>query len=230
MLEEILVSPQVFEKFPNYSVALLHVDGVHGGPSNEHSERLLHDAENATRELLSATSLDELPEVVRWRAAFETFGVKPRVARSSFEALMRRIDKGLPRIDLLTDIYNAVSVLHRIPIGGENLNAYSGPARLVLASGDETFDTRENGETVLQHPEPGEVIWRDDIGVTCRRWNWRQCVRTRLDENATSLLFIIDGLGDQSTDVAMGAADRLTAELMMGWPEAKITTRTLSAY
>ena len=113
-----------------------------------------------------------------WRAAFEKFGVKPRVARSSFEALMRRVDRGLPRIDLLTDIYNAVSVFHRIPIGGENLSAYSGPARLVLVSGDETFDTRENGETVLQHPEAGEVIWRDDVGVTCRRWNCASaCVR-----------------------------------------------------
>jgi DNA/RNA-binding domain of Phe-tRNA-synthetase-like protein len=32
----------------------------------------------------------------------------------------------------------------------------------------------------MEHPEPGEVIWRDDDGVTCRCWNWRQCVRTRI--------------------------------------------------
>lgn len=228
MLEDVFVSSQVFEKYPDYSVALLHVDGVQGGPSNEHSERLLQDAEKATRELLRTTSLDELPEVVRWRAAFESFGVKPRVARSSFEALMRRVDKGLPRIDLLTDIYNAVSVLHRIPVGGENLRAYSGPARLVLASGNETFDTRENGETVFQHPEVDEVIWRDDIGVTCRRWNWRQCVRTRLDENATSLLFIIDGLGPDSVEIATDAATRLSIELMTCWPDAQVITKTLT--
>lgn len=142
---------------------------------------------------------------------------------------MRRVDKGLPRIDLLTDIYNAASVLHHIPIGGENLSAYSGPARLVLVSGDETFDTRENGETVLQHPEAGEVIWRDDIGVTCRRWNWRQCMRTRLDKNSTSLLFIIDGLGEDSENISRSAADHLRTELLRCWPNTTIPMRSLFA-
>ena len=120
-------------------------------------------------------------------------------------------------------------MLHRIPIGGENLNAYFGVARLTIATGDETFDARDNGEIVLQHPEPGEVIWRDDIGATCRRWNWRQCVRTRLDENSTSLLFIVDGLGDDSVDISRNAADHLRAELLTCWPDAMISTRTLTA-
>ena len=229
MLEHVAVAPDLFEKFPDYAVALLHVTGVHGGASNEHSEALLQRAEAHTRDLLATTPLDELPEVQRWRAAFESFGVKPRVARSSFEALMRRADKGLPRIDLLTDIYNAVSVLHRIPIGGENLDAYSGAAHLMFATGSETFDTRDNGEIVVQHPEPGEVVWCDDIGVTCRRWNWRQCVRTRLDEKTTSILFILDGLGPHCVEVAEKAAAQLTTELHICWPNVEIHSRTISA-
>ncbi|CAB4567562.1 MAG: hypothetical protein F2545_06495 [Actinobacteria bacterium] len=229
MLDHIVVPSEIFEKFPEYSVALLEVRGVQGGPSNDYSEKLLLHAEQVTQELLTTTSLDEVPEVKTWRAAFESFGVKPRVARSSCEALMRRADKGLPRIDLLTDIYNAISVIHRIPIGGENLDAYVGPARLVLATGTETFDTRENGDTVMQHPEPGEVVWRDDMGVTCRRWNWRQCVRTRLDEHTTSILFILDGLGHDSVEAASSAADQLSAEVRSCWPEAEISARTISA-
>ena len=34
----------------------------------------------------------------------------------------------------LTDCYNAVSVLHQIPIGGEDLTRYAGPPRLVRAA------------------------------------------------------------------------------------------------
>lgn len=230
MIDEIFIAPELLEKFPDYSVALLEVTGVQGGPSNDYSEKLLQHAEMVTKELLANTSLDEVLEVKRWRAAFEAFGVKPRVARSSCEALMRRADKGLPRIDLLTDIYNAVSVIHRIPIGGENLDAYVGPARLALATGTETFDTRENGDTVMQHPEVGEVVWRDDIGVTCRRWNWRQCVRTRLDEHTTSILFILDGLGPNSVAAASSAADQLSAELLACWSDAQISSRTISAH
>lgn len=228
MIADIHIAPTVFEKFPDYAAVVLAVEGVQGGASNDYSEQLLQHAEATTRDLLATTPLDELPEVQTWRAAFESFGVKPRVARSSFEALMRRAEKGLPRIDLLTDIYNAVSVLHRIPIGGENIDAYVGSARLTLADGTETFDTRENGETVVQHPEPGEVVWRDDVGVTCRRWNWRQCVRTRLDENTTSILFILDGLGPNSVEIAESAAAQLSEELQICWPGVEIASRTIT--
>jgi DNA/RNA-binding domain of Phe-tRNA-synthetase-like protein len=38
----------------------------------------------------------------------------------------------------------------------------------------------------------GEVVWADEVGVTCRRWNWRQGRRTRLTESTTSAWFIID--------------------------------------
>lgn len=229
MLADVFVAPEVFGRFPDYAVHLMMVQGVQGGPSNDHSDALLREAEEHTLALTGTTALDELEEVITWRAAFQSFGVKPRVARSSFEALMRRADKGLPRIDLLTDIYNAVSVMHRIPIGGENLDAYVGNARLTLATGDEIFDTFDNGEPVVQHPDPGEVIWRDDVGATCRRWNWRQCVRTRLAPDTCSVLFIIDGLGPEAAAKAESAGISLAGELSRLWPEVSVASRTVSA-
>ena len=85
----------------------------------------------------------------------------------------------------LTDLYNAVSVLHQIPLGGEDLTRYAGPPRLIRATGAEPFDTVADGATVVEHPEPGEVVWCDDAGVTCRRWNWRQARRTQLRDDTT---------------------------------------------
>ena len=41
----------------------------------------------------------------------------------------------------LVDLYNAVSVRHVLPVGGEDLAGFMGPIRLIRASGDETFDT-----------------------------------------------------------------------------------------
>ena len=69
----------------------------------------------------------------------------------------------------------------------------------------------------------------DDIGVTCRRWNWRQCVRTRLDENTTSILFILDGLGPNSAVVAESAAAQLSSELQTCWSCVQIASRTITA-
>jgi hypothetical protein len=54
-------------------------------------------------------------------------------------------------------------------------------------------------------PTPGEVVWCDDAGVTCRRWNWRQARRTQLTDGTTAALFILDAL-DPLTDKALAAA------------------------
>jgi len=116
----------------------------------------------------------------------------------------------LPRVNRLTDIYNAISVTHLIPIGGEDLTRYTGAPRLMRATGSEPFDTMASGEDVIEHPEPGEVVWCDDAGVTCRRWNWRQARRTALREDTTSALFILDALDPMSD----GELDRAGQELI----------------
>jgi DNA/RNA-binding domain of Phe-tRNA-synthetase-like protein len=61
------------------------------------------------------------PHVAAWREAYQAFGAKPNRTRNSLEALLRRAATDLPRVNRLTDIYNAISVLHQIPIGGEDL-------------------------------------------------------------------------------------------------------------
>ncbi len=148
-----------------------------------------------------------------WREAYRAFGAKPQRTRNSLEALLRRAAAGLPRVDRLTDLYNAVSVLHEVPVGGEDLDRYVGSARLMRATGEEPFETTADGEPAIEHPESGEVIWTDDAGVTCRRWNWRQCTRTRLTPATARALFILDALGPDAAVVAGAAADDLERRL-----------------
>jgi DNA/RNA-binding domain of Phe-tRNA-synthetase-like protein len=212
---------------PDYRALLAVVTGVRGGPSDDASDAALRRAEESARQRLAGSPPESLPEIAAWREAFLGFGVKPRQARSSVEALVRRVDSGLPRIDRLTDLYNAVSVEHLVPVGGENLDRYAGPPRLVRAVGDETFDTVVDGEPTTVTVDPGEVVWRDDLGVTCRRWNWRQCVRTRLDESTTSILFILDGLGALDGTRLEEAGAALVDALIDGTPGATYSMRIL---
>src|ERR671913_191150 len=86
------------------------------------------------------------PHAQAWAEAFRAFGAKPQRTRPSLTALLRR--DGLPRIDRLTDAYNAISVRHAVPVGGEDLDAYRGPIRLTRAAGDEPFETVAAGEPV----------------------------------------------------------------------------------
>jgi DNA/RNA-binding domain of Phe-tRNA-synthetase-like protein len=170
-----------------------------------------------------------LPHVAAWREAYRAFGAKPKRTRNSLEALLRRAESGLPRVNRLTDYYNAVSVLHQIPLGGEDLTRYAGPPRLVRATGDEPFGTVADGLAVTEHPDPGEVVWCDEAGVTCRRWNWRQARRTQLRDDTTAALFILDALDPVTGQELHAAADDLVARLTGLGPGVRAARRLIAA-
>ncbi|WP_458315996.1 B3/B4 domain-containing protein [Mycolicibacterium brisbanense] len=207
------IDDAVFALRPDYRAVLLAVDGLVPGPSDQAGEALLREAESFAAQSISGGPVDQLPHIADWREAYRAFGAKPQRTRNSVEALTRRAGSGLPRVNRLTDIYNAISVLHQVPVGGEDLSRYQGSPQLIRATGAESFDTVADGLELVENPEPGEVVWCDDAGVTCRRWNWRQARRTQLRESTTSALFILDALGAMTDAQLHAAADDLAARL-----------------
>jgi DNA/RNA-binding domain of Phe-tRNA-synthetase-like protein len=233
MLQEFLaaacVDAAVFALRPDYRALLLAVDGLVPGPGDQDSDALLQAAEVAAREALGGGPAEQLPHVAAWREAYRAFGAKPKRTRHSLEALLRRAPSGLPRVNRLTDCYNAVSVLHQIPVGGEDLTRYTGAPRLIRATGDEPFDTVADGIAVTEHPEAGEVVWCDDAGVTCRRWNWRQARRTQLREDTSTALFILDALDPVTGEALHAAADDLLARLARLGTDVRAVRRLIAA-
>lgn len=239
------VDPSVLALRPDYRAMLLVVDGLepgraagegsaHGdesavGEGSAAIDALVARAEEHARTLLAGSPVEELPHIAAWRDAYRAFGAKPQRTRNSLEALTRRAEAGLPRVNALTDVYNAISVLHQVPLGGEDLVAYAGPARLTRATGDEPFDTVANGEAATEHPDPGEVVWTDDAGVTCRRWNWRQGRRTALTDTTRTAFFIMDALEPMGDTALDSAADALTDALAAIGDGATVARRRVGA-
>jgi DNA/RNA-binding domain of Phe-tRNA-synthetase-like protein len=56
-------------------------------------------------------------------------------------------------------------------------------------------------------------VWIDDAGVTCRRWNWRQCARTRLTEQSTEAFFVLERLEPLPLPTLKQAAETLVQGL-----------------
>jgi DNA/RNA-binding domain of Phe-tRNA-synthetase-like protein len=234
ILSSATVSSSIFTLRPDYQAHLVAATNLPGGPSNERTEQLLQEAEAHAKALLKDTSATSLPHIAAWREAYKSFNAKPNKTRNSLEALTRRLASSpsdssssaaaaLPRINALTDLYNAVSVRYQIPLGGEDLDKYVGAPRLVRALGSEVFETRAGGEVVKAAVPQGEVVWCDDVGVTCRVWNWRQGPRTALSEETTSALFILDvltegcGLGelDRAVEALVGELKALGGEVVV---------------
>jgi DNA/RNA-binding domain of Phe-tRNA-synthetase-like protein len=223
------IDPAIFQLRPDYRALLMVVTNIPPGPCDAASEAFLAAAESAAKSALAKTSVNDTPHVVQWREAYKAFGAKPKKTLCSVEALLKRVEPGLPRVNRLTDIYNAISIKHQIPLGGEDLDKYQGAPYLARAKGDENFDTKSGGEIVNEHPSPGEAVWCDEIGVTCRRWNWRQCSRTALSDGTTNVLFILDALEAIDDAKLNEAADELSEELRKLSADVKVERRVLSA-
>jgi DNA/RNA-binding domain of Phe-tRNA-synthetase-like protein len=204
--------PAVFARWPDYEVTLIAVDQLDQAQLAPVAAALFEQAVTSAR---TAGTQEPDQHALKWQHAYRDFGVKPRDARPSVDALLRRAGsaKGLPRINALVDLYNAASMLHGVPIGGEDLDHYDGPARLIVASGEEPFHTSAFGEPIVEHPAPGEPVWMDGGGVTCRRWNWRQTSRTAITDGTTRVGFIIDSLASPDHAGAAAAAAQLQAVL-----------------
>ncbi|MFG2838070.1 B3/4 domain-containing protein [Streptomyces zaomyceticus] len=218
------VSDEVRTLVPGFTALAVEARGLVNGPSDEASSALLDEAARRLSERLDGRTPDQDPHIAAWRAAYTAFGAKPSRTRNSAEALARRAlaDGGLPRINRLVDAYNAVSVAHLIPVGGEDLGRIRGAMRLVRAVGDEPFVTVAGGAETVEHPEPGEIVWCDEEGVTCRRWNWRQGPRTRIDDDTVDALFLLESLTPMTREELLAAGSELAESLRTLSPGARI--------
>ena len=120
----------------------------------------------------------------------------PLVGRVAARA--RSQGRAVPRINALVDTYNAVSLRHVIPVGGEDLDQLSGELRLVRADGDELSTAtsargraRSSGATTSASPA--------GAGTGAR------ATRTRLTDATTGRLLRVRRLPPQH---ALDAASR----------------------
>lgn len=204
-----VIAPGIYAQRPDFSALSILVTGARNGASDPFgAEQLRLACETQEPEWTEA-------HLEAWRDAYRAFGAKPQRTPCSVEALRKRAqrDGTLPPVNAVVDLYNAVSLRYALPIGGEDADAYAGTPRLVVARGGEIFDTAQNGEPKIEAIDPGEVIWRDDHGATCRRWNWRQGVRTRITDDSTAMWFILERLDPMPIAALLQAGDDLIAGL-----------------
>jgi DNA/RNA-binding domain of Phe-tRNA-synthetase-like protein len=213
-----VVEDDFWQLFPNALIGVVAVHGIDNRAGAAACEGLLlAQAERTARELGEA-EIGTLPAVATWRSAYQAFGVKPSKYKSSIEGLLRSVKAGrLRSINPLVDLYNMVSLKHLLPCGGEDLAATAGDIRLTRAHGDEPFVPLGGTESEL--PPPGAIIYRDDLGVICSCWNWREAERTKLTAATTDAFLCIEALpptDKASLNAACEELARLAGDLLGG--------------
>lgn len=205
---QLTVTESFWELFPEARIGVVLAAGIDSAAAPAAAGALLAEAVAASAAALAGADMASHPAVAPWRAAYARFGAKPSKFRSSIESLLRAAQAGRARsISPLVDLYNAVSLRHHLPCGGEDLAALAGDVLLTRARGGESF--RTIGAAADEPPAAGEVIYADDLGAICRCWNWREADRTKLTPQTSDALLVIEALPEHSP----AQLDRALAEL-----------------
>ncbi|MFF0411121.1 B3/4 domain-containing protein [Kitasatospora sp. NPDC004745] len=189
------LDPAVADAFPDARVALVTATGLRGRDPWPATEAALADLERQVADGTWQPADESDPRIGAWHLAYRSFGTNPRRVRPSVDALGRRLAKrgALPRINPAVDSYNAVSVRHGLPAGAFDLDRVTGDVVIRRADGTEAFTPLGEPDTV-EHPAPGEVVYADAVGVLTRHWNHRDAHRTRVTEDSTRVVFLLETL------------------------------------
>lgn len=196
-MKRFVIENKFWELFPEAKIGIVLCKGINNSIKDlDKYEALIREAEAEAPRHIPDETFSSNHVIKVWREAFQKFRTK-KGARSSIEALLKRVQKGNPigTINPLVDIYNSISLRYALPCGGEDIDKYVGDIRLTTAQGDERFVPLGSEEDAP--PYEGEVIYKDDGGAICRCWNWREATRTMLTENTKNAFLCIE-LVDES--------------------------------
>ena len=63
---------------------------------------------------------------------------------------------------------------------------------LKIAAGDEQFTPLNSQER--ETAKEGEVVYADSLEGLCRRWNWRECNKTKMTEETKDVILVIEAI------------------------------------
>jgi len=205
---KISVHSNIFDRFPGLNLGMVVVSGIDNRGQSEDLQRKTREKEEEIRQNYLSETLSLHPNIQAWRRAYAAFGAKPKKYKSSIESLYKMVLKGmeLRSINSLVNIYNYVSLNHMIPLGGDDLDKVDGGITLCFACGDEPFTPLNSLETEIV--KEGEVIYMDEKEVLCRRWNWRECDKTKMTPGTKNAILILEGLPPvRREDIELAAED-----------------------
>lgn len=190
------IDEDILSTFQGVNIGVLLGQDVVVGVADEGLEAFKASVVEDAIESFGSEPVTSHPNVRSWREMYRGFKTKPGDYRPSAEALLRRAikRKGLPGINAAVDTYNAVSVRHRIPMGGFDMDGVQGTIRLRFSEGGESF--MPLGASDPEETYPGEVVYADDARILTRRWNYRDCDETKITEGTRAFIMFVDGSVD----------------------------------
>jgi len=202
------IAPEVFEKLPDLYIGALVVKGIDNQKDYPGVTAFLNQCVDEIHQKLAGQKVKQHPMILPFREAFTTLGMNPNKFMPSIEALASRIEKGkgMPHINPIVDLGNAVSIKYLLPMGAHPLSEVDEEVR--FAREGDVF--RPFGAAADEQPDVGELIYANANIVGTRRWIWRQSDLSKIERDTRDVFFPIDGFLSLAPQVE-AALDELAA-------------------
>lgn len=206
-----IVEKEIFEKLPNACFGVVMARGIDNSKACQEIDRLLDESIGTAAQRFEGKKVKEEPDILPYREAFRALDINPNKYLCSIEALFTRIakGKGMPHINPVVDLGNAVSLKYTLPMGAHDLGGSSEDICIRLSLPGDTF-LPFGGETE-ETPDSGEVVYAVGHQVRTRRWTWRQSEHGKITPESTDIFFPIDGFTDFNREQVLAARDELQA-------------------
>ncbi|MBW2992542.1 hypothetical protein KY345_04965 [Candidatus Woesearchaeota archaeon] len=183
------ISKEVFEQFAELSVGLVIVSDMDNKGESEELAKLVDEIVELVKANYNPTEFANNSLISPWKSAYFDYEEKPHITHSSVERLIKEIfGKGdVSRKNKLRDICSLVSLKHTVPVECFNSGEIDGNFSLKRAEGDEHM--LDGG-----HPEKGEFIYHDTLGVLARKLDYVESEKTLVDERTKKAVVLIEGL------------------------------------
>ena len=205
------VAPQVFERLPGVCFGAVAAYGIDNSAEYPVIVSMLDEAIAATCARFEGRKVKDDPAILPYRAAFQSLGINPNKFMSSIEAMFSRVakGKGLPHINPIVDLGNALSLKYVLPMGAHDIAQTDGrDIEVRFSTTDDSFIPF--GETEAEQMPAGELIYTVGTRVRTRHWIWRQSELGKIGRESRDIFFPIDGFAPFNKDAIMAAAAELS--------------------
>jgi DNA/RNA-binding domain of Phe-tRNA-synthetase-like protein len=198
---------EILTRYPTVVGGVILARRMTNGPAPIELQAAFLAEQQATLQRIGDTPLSQIASLAAWRTVFRSFGVDPTQYRSSAEALLRRLTKkgDIPGINLLVDLGNLVSIRYALPVAVFDTRTLQGAVTVHFADGSERYTTL--GQDDVEHPEPGEVVFSDEMKlVIARRWCWRQSDQSAAQQDTRQAIITVEAHhaeGKEDVDAAL---------------------------
>ena len=197
----IIVEDKIESVCPSFVGACVEAD-VENSEYSEELWRLIDEQGETFRNTLTTESLKDISAIAATRRVYKACGKDPSRYRPAAEALIRRILQGkqLYQINTLVDLVNLASIRYGYSIGGFDADKFEGDTlTLGVGRAGEPYEGIGRGTINIE----GLPVYRDAVGGVGTPTSDHE--RTKIDDNTTHLVVLINGYDGCEADVRANA-------------------------